>query len=502
MVITSTETLVIGGGPAGSIASSLLAREGRDVTVLEKEKFPRYHIGESLLTSVIPLLKFIGLDAKVEQYGFVKKYGGFFRLKQDSPPGFIDFSKTTKYPYSYQVPRSEFDQLLLDHAEESGAKVYQETAVTELIFEGETPIAARWKNRQGEEGTISFKYLVDASGLSGFLANKYLQNRLFQEEFANVAIGGYWKNFNHYTDDDGREHEGIFAMEAISDGSGWVWAIPLHTGHLSVGAVLHSDRFKTLRKELGSLENVYKQVVFSGRDLPKMLAGASLDSDLKQWADYSYVATSFSGSNYRLIGDAAGFIDPLFSSGIHLAFIGGLSAAATICGVVKGDCDESQGSWFHEEYIRRAYTRFVIMVAGFYQQIRNQQSVAIKGVDSGNFQRAFDLIQPIVSGNLDLNASEIDRDLWQKTMQFTTDMMMEMHSFDSGNPAAKLLAKSKLEDDISSQSDTIDGWYIRLESGKLGLIKQGKVQKLQENIRKESIKLASKAFNFLQVLQK
>src|ERR1700738_707420 len=116
MMTERTRVLVAGGGPAGSMTAMLLAREGFDVVVCEKDRFPRYHIGESLLTSVIPLLEFVGALERVERHGFVKKYGAFFRIKHDQPAGYIDFTKLSRYPHSFQVLRSEFDAILLDHA--------------------------------------------------------------------------------------------------------------------------------------------------------------------------------------------------------------------------------------------------------------------------------------------------------------------------------------------------------------------------------------------------
>ena len=124
-----SKVLVIGGGPAGAMAASLLGREGIETTVLEREKFPRYHIGESLLTAIHPILDLAGVRDKIDQFGFVKKYSGFFRVKQGIPAGHVDFRRNRIYKYSYQVRRSEFDKLMLDHARESGAQVFEETRV-------------------------------------------------------------------------------------------------------------------------------------------------------------------------------------------------------------------------------------------------------------------------------------------------------------------------------------------------------------------------------------
>src|SRR5205814_10314006 len=164
---------------------------------------------------------------------------------------------------------------------------------------------------------------------------------------------------------------------------------------------------------------------------------ATFQGELREWQDYSYVADVFSGPNFRLAGDAAAFIDPLFSSGVHLALLGGLSAATTIRAVDRGEMDEAGAGHFDDRYIRRAYTRFVVMVAGFYNQIRQQQAVTLKGVDAQSFQDAFNLIQPVVSGNTDVNQRDLNLETLHRTMKYTTDMAMEMHNLATGNPVAK-----------------------------------------------------------------
>jgi flavine halogenase len=494
-----TRVLVIGGGPAGSITGSLLAREKIDVTVLEREKFPRYHIGESLLTALHPVLDLAGLREKVDNYGFTKKYGGFFRVKQGSPAGHVDFTRNKLYKYSYQVRRSEFDQLLLDHAREQGAQVFEETAVDEIRFDKDRPVAVEWSQASGQKGRTEFDYLVDASGLSGLMAQKYLRNRHFQDTFANVAIGGYWAGAHPYSDDTGKVHPGAFSMEALSDNSGWTWTIPLRDGLLSVGIVIHRDTHKKWKEELGDVEKIYQRGLSLCPDILKLIKDAKFEGELRQWTDYSYVSDNFSGPGFRLAGDAAAFIDPLFSSGVHLAMLGGLSSAATICAVLRGELDEAAAGNFHDRYIRRAYTRFVVMVAGFYNQIRQQDVVRIQGVEAQNFQDAFNLIQPVVSGNTDVNHKDLNLDMVRRTMKYTTDMMMELHNMPTGNPVAKLMSKKVLDEDIGDPFDAIDGRYIRMKTGELGLVEMGRVEGWFQGLKETFVKLVVRGSDKMKV---
>jgi flavine halogenase len=468
-----TTVLVVGGGPAGSMTAALLAREGVKVIICEKEKFPRYHIGESLLTSAIPLLEFTGALERVERHGFLKKYGGFFRVKHDQPAGYIDFTKLSRYRHSFQVLRSEFDTILLDHARRSGASVREETSVASVEFEGPRPLAAIVRDVNGSESRIAFDYIVDASGQTGLLSSKYLKNRREEVAFANVAVGGYFRGARPYRDRYGEEHRGVFSMEALIDGSGWTWAIPLHNGTLSVGVVVHRDIYKERRQRWPSREHYLAKTLELSPDVTSLICGASRDDEIRIWRDYSYFATRFAGRGYRLAGDAAGFIDPLFSTGVHLAFLGALSSAATICAVLRGEVSEEIAETFHERCLRQSYTRLMVTVAGFYCQIWNQQNFVLPIVSSENFQLAFDLIQPVVSGNFDVNSDEVPPKLLGKAMRYTAETMLEVHDIRTNNRVAELLSTRVMDESIANLFGAVDGLFIRFQHGQLGLERIG-----------------------------
>ncbi len=462
---------VIGGGPAGSSTATLLAREGMDVVLLERDRFPRYHIGESLLLSARQMFDLLGVEEKVAKAGFVKKYGAYFKIKQGLNPGHIDFSRARRYNHSYQVIRSEFDKLLLDHASECGVKVFEETQASDVEFDGDRPIAIHWKRGEHERGSLSFEYLVDASGLSGMLATRYLKSRVYQENFANVAVGRYFRGYRPY-----REVEpGAFYMEALSNSSGWTWFIPLHDGTVSVGIVVHRDEFARMKQACGGdYEQIFAMGLKFCPDITRLLSEAVPEGGTHVWQDYSYVAQQFAGPHYRLVGDAAGFIDPFFSSGVHMAFLSGLSAAATICSSIKGEVEEWRAGVFHDRCVRRAYTRFVLAVSGVYMQIRNQTEVVLHGVANEDLQMAFNLLQPVVSGAADIPRTPISKATLKKAMKYVSDTALELHGGDSHNAIAKLVSKKPDQGQLpffeeASGLGAIDGLYIRAKPGRLGL---------------------------------
>jgi flavin-dependent dehydrogenase len=365
---SSTQILVIGGGPAGSTTATFLAREGFDVTLIEKEVFPRYHIGESLLPSCLEILELLGAREKIEAYGFQRKGGGYFDWGQDS--WVLDFSKL-RHPYSFQVVRSEFDQLLLEHAKSQGVKVYEGVEIRGVTFDGDRPRSAKWAQVAGEkeEGEISFDILVDASGRSGVMSMRYLKNRRYHDSFQNVALWGYWKDAGTMA----FAPEGSIAVGSVPDG--WFWGIPLHDGTMSVGLVLHKTTFKEKRQQYPSLKDIYMEAINECPLILNLVKSATLVSDqLGVEQDYSYIADSISGPGYFMVGDSACFIDPLLSTGVHLATHGSMLAAASIASMLRGEVTEEQALHFYEHSYRHAYLRLMIIVSGLYQQYRGKET--------------------------------------------------------------------------------------------------------------------------------
>ncbi|KAJ3736571.1 putative halogenase [Lentinula guzmanii] len=516
VVPDSTKILVIGGGPAGAYTASVLAREGFQVTVLEKDHFPRYHVGESMLPSFNAFLDFVGAKEKVKQCGFVKKPGAAIKLNQYKREGYTNFIQFNLENSAWNLLRAEFDDLLLKHAAECGARVHSGITVNDIQFSktDETrPISASWSSKYGNQnGVISFDWLVDASGRNGIMSTKYLKTRKFNESLRNIATWGYWKGAGVYSPGTDRENAPWF--EALTDETGWAWFIPLHDGTVSVGVVVSekSNRIKKSQVDVSSEKDTniahYFEQLKLAPGVQRLLGNATFNGLIRSAGDYSYSSTSnhYAGNHYRIAGDAGAFIDPLFSSGIHLAFTGGLAAAATITSSIRGDCSEAEAIAFHNAKIGTAYTRFLVVVWAVYKQMKSQTAPILAEVDEDNFDRAFDFLRPVIQGGAEADP-HLTEDELNEALEFCEHGVGPASPDAFANvaqridpklltPHAPLMSAKEVdvltgEDDEAKQvlrkhnsnkalsiafdyqhnfrNEILNGMYVHLEKGKLGL---------------------------------
>src|SRR5215470_13324180 len=307
------DVAIIGGGPAGSTAAALLACAGRRVIVLEREKFPRFHIGESLLPFSMKTFTRLGLHEKFLHAGFLKKYGGEI-MGACSDTGTKFYFKDgyrSQTDHSYQVTRGDFDKVLLDHARECGAEVHEQTPVDGVEFSNDGVDLSVRSN--GSSNSIRARYLIDASGRTSVLGRQFKVKKSY-DHLQKLSI------FAHY--------DGVWRPEGI-DGTltvliravdRWFWLIPLTDERTSVGVVLDSEIF---RKSKLSADDFLEQALAEQPSIAKRMTNARRVSKVYVEADFSYRSARLHGDRWLLTGDAAGFIDPIFSSGAFLALFSG-----------------------------------------------------------------------------------------------------------------------------------------------------------------------------------
>ena len=355
----SADVIVIGGGPAGSAAATMLARKGWQVTVLERERFPRDHVGESLLPASIPILEELGALPAVENAGFLHKYGATMVWGSGDNPWSWYFKETSKrYPHSYQVWRPQFDQILLDNARAQGVTVLENHQVTEVIFDDGEAVGVSFANGDGVTGEAECRFVVDASGQSTLLA-RHLEWKQWDPFFQNLAVYAYFAGAQPLPEPN---QNNIF-IESYRHG--WLWSIPLHTGRTSVGAVVDSKTGQEGIQQNGAKAFLEAQLAQSNH-LRVMLENAKIDSEPTVVVDWSYTAEKLFGPGYILAGDAACFVDPLFSSGVHLALMSGVLAAAYVTTALNDPSMADEAGQVYQELYLKEYNQFREMARLFY----------------------------------------------------------------------------------------------------------------------------------------
>ena len=334
------DVVVIGGGPAGSTVSTLLADHGLRTTLFERQRFPRFHIGESLIPETYWVLSRLGMLPKMHASRFVKKHSVQFvnSRGRDSAPFYFWDNKPHECSQTWQVVRSEFDKMMLDNAREHGVEVHEGAHVLDVLFEDERAVGVSVRV-DGADREVRARVVVDASGQAGLLQNR-LKLRIWDPILNKGAIWTYWKGARR---DSGRD-EGATVVVQTADHQGWFWYIPLHDDIVSVGVVAPFDDLLRGRE---SHEQTYGEEVERCPGIVDRLAGAERVTGYFATHDYSYRSTRLSGEGWLLIGDAFGFLDPLYSSGVFLALKSGELAADAIAeGLAAGDTSaERLGAW-------------------------------------------------------------------------------------------------------------------------------------------------------------
>ena len=370
-----TDVVVVGGGPGGSTLATLVTRAGHHVVLLEKEKFPRYQIGESLLPSTIHgICRLTGVADEIARAGFTKKHGGTFRWGANPEHWTFAFSVSpqmiSETSHAYQVERSKFDQILLDHARHLGVDVREQHTVTGVIEDEGRVSGVSYTDAAGNEGTIRARYVVDASGNKSRIYQQAGATRQYSEFFRSLALFGYFEGGKRLPE----PNSGNIFCAAFD--SGWFWYIPLSPTLTSVGAVVRGDMASKIQ---GDPEEALTALIAECPSISDYLSDAKRVTEgqygqLRVRKDYSYANTKFWRPGMALIGDAACFVDPIFSSGVHLATYGALLAARSINSVLAQTIDEDTAFREFERRYRREYGVFYEFLVSFYDMHEDENS--------------------------------------------------------------------------------------------------------------------------------
>ena len=348
------DVLVIGGGPAGSTAATLLARKGFSVTLLERERFPRFQVGESLLPYNNDLFERLGVTVPLGQGSFTPKYGAGF-VTADGALGYtFRFVENLPEAYhsSFQVKRAEFDELLLRNAAASGVDVREGTAVTAVDLDDSKRAIVTAAN--GER--IEARFVVDASGHGAFLGNR-LGDRKDVEELKKVAIFAHYKNVPR---PEGRD-AGNTIIVVLRDA--WFWLIPVSGDTMSVGLVVGQDHLRGCGL---SPEELLRRTIDAAPYLAERMKDAERVTPVYVRRDFSFTMKRRTGKNFALIGDAAGFLDPIFSTGVFMAMKSADIAADAIEQRLRGGSMRLLRRY--DRSFQSAMDKYFRFIANFYRR--------------------------------------------------------------------------------------------------------------------------------------
>jgi flavin-dependent dehydrogenase len=347
---------VIGGGPGGATAAACLARAGLSVACFERERFPRFHIGESLLPANVPLFERLGVLDAIEAHGFLRKYGAVLVDDRERRQVVLDFQAGPEWTdYAYNVPRAEFDHLLLRHAAKVGAAIFQETEVAHVEF-GPGGVRLSVQAADGGSHQVATAFLVDASGRDGFLATR-VGRREPMPDLGKVALFAHFENVARLA---GRR-EGHIRLFLFPHG--WFWIIPF-TGRLtSVGCVLHQ---RTVKQRSGDREMLFRDMVAACPSVAAAVGGATQVIPVHSAANFSYRIHPAVGDRFVTVGDAVTFIDPIFSTGVYVSMQSAEMASRVIVSAFHRGAFRAEAFAGYRRRLARGINLFFRFIRSYY----------------------------------------------------------------------------------------------------------------------------------------
>jgi flavin-dependent dehydrogenase len=330
---TNYDVIVIGGGPAGSTIASILAREGRSVVLFEKERFPRHHIGESLMTDTYFTFQRMGLLEKMKSSPFVQKYSVQFAnpAGRESRPFYFFEANHHECAVTWQVTRAQFDLMLIEHAAEQGAQVYQQTQIKRVLFDGARAYGVEARLTDGSLQEFHAPVVVDATGQTAMLSNKFGW-RVRDPKLKKAVLYSYFKGAHREPDLNGGA---TLVLRTPKGSNGWFWYIPLENDITSVGVVADPEYLVQGRGQ--DLAKIFHEEIEKVESCRKRVEDATRVDKIYSILDYSYRSKSCAGDGFILIGDAYGFLDPIYSSGVLLALKMAELAADSIHDAFRND---------------------------------------------------------------------------------------------------------------------------------------------------------------------
>ena len=354
----SYDVLVVGGGPAGSTISTLLTQNGLRVALCEREHFPRFHVGESLLPANLPIFDHLGCHDAVRQAGFIVKPGAsFYDEYEGRATSTFTFQPTPFQPaFAYNVVRAQFDDLLLRHAESAGALVYRQHTVRQPRIEADK-VVVQVQDPDGASHEVQARLLVDASGRTALLGSSWGQREPLPD-LGKVAIFAHFRGAHR----DPAVPAGNIRIHLIREG--WIWWIPFGDGTDSIGCVLHA---RVVKERGGSIERLFEEILAASPRLTQGLAGAERITSVHTAANFSYRISPVVGDRYLAVGDASGFVDPIFSSGVFLAMRSAELAAEAIVQAFRRQDLSVRSFHTYATRLRLGMASFLAFIKRFYE---------------------------------------------------------------------------------------------------------------------------------------